>query len=158
TPPDLAGMLVLGAIGIVVARRVEIEKPWREAVNLYVLAVLAPGERKSPVFSQVFGPIEQLERELIETSADARREAKAYRDAKIKLAQKRAADAVKADDERALVVAKMEEQKAKELPVPVEPRLIAADVTPEALPSVMQEQGGRIALLADEGGLFETIA
>jgi hypothetical protein len=41
---------------------------------------------------------------------------------------------------------------------PTIPQLWAQDVTPEKLGQVMADQGGVLALLSDEGGIFETIA
>ncbi|MBZ5623139.1 MAG: DUF3987 domain-containing protein [Acidobacteriia bacterium] len=46
-----------------------------------------------------------------------------------------------------------------ELPeVPAIPRLLAEDVTPERVASLMQEQGGRLAVFSDEGGIFDILA
>ena len=38
------------------------------------------------------------------------------------------------------------------------PRLVADDVTPEAAASLLAEQGGRLAVLSAEGGIFATLA
>jgi hypothetical protein len=42
--------------------------------------------------------------------------------------------------------------------VPALPRLVADDVTPEAAASLLAEQGGRLAVLSAEGGIFATMA
>jgi hypothetical protein len=42
--------------------------------------------------------------------------------------------------------------------VPVVPRLLTDDATPEALASLMMEQGGRIAILSAEGDAFDLMA
>ncbi len=42
--------------------------------------------------------------------------------------------------------------------VPIAPRLWTQDVTPERLGALMAEQGERIALLSDEGGIFDVLA
>ena len=42
--------------------------------------------------------------------------------------------------------------------VPTTPRLLADDVTPEAVSGLLAEQGGRLAIASAEGGLFEMIA
>jgi replicative DNA helicase len=42
--------------------------------------------------------------------------------------------------------------------VPVMPRLIADDITTEAAASLLAEQGGRLAVLSAEGGIFSTLA
>ena len=42
--------------------------------------------------------------------------------------------------------------------VPVAPRLWTQDVTPERLGALLAEHGERIALLSDEGGIFDVLA
>ncbi len=47
---------------------------------------------------------------------------------------------------------------AEAITVPVLPRLIADDITTEAAASLLAEQGGRLAVLSAEGGIFSTLA
>lgn len=47
---------------------------------------------------------------------------------------------------------------ARVITVPAVPRLLADDVTPEAISSLLAEHGGRIAIISSEGGIFDTIA
>ncbi|MGH3489764.1 MAG: YfjI family protein, partial [Actinopolymorphaceae bacterium] len=47
---------------------------------------------------------------------------------------------------------------AKTIEVPVMPTLVADDITPEAAAGLLAEQGGRLAVLSDEGGIFATLA
>ena len=49
-------------------------------------------------------------------------------------------------------------REAEAIEVPVAPRLIADDTTPEALTTLLAEQGGRIGVLSAEGGIFEILA
>ncbi len=44
---------------------------------------------------------------------------------------------------------------AEEMTIPAYPRLVADDVTPEALVSLLCEQGGRMAVMSAEGDLFD---
>ena len=46
----------------------------------------------------------------------------------------------------------------REIQVPVVPRLLADDATPEATASLLADHGGRIAVVSSEGGVFDTIA
>ena len=63
-------------------------------------------------------------------------------------------DAVKSNDpDKAMELGEDAEQLAETLTeVPATPQLLAADATPEALTSLLAEQGGTIAALAPEGG------
>jgi replicative DNA helicase len=47
---------------------------------------------------------------------------------------------------------------AEAITVPTLPRLIADDITTEAAASLLAEQGGRLAVLSAEGGIFSTLA
>lgn len=47
---------------------------------------------------------------------------------------------------------------AEDQSVPVLPRLVADDITTEAAASLLAEQGGRLAVLSAEGGIFSTLA
>ena len=42
--------------------------------------------------------------------------------------------------------------------MPVVPRIVADDVTPEAAATLLAEQGGRLAVISAEGGIFDVIA
>lgn len=64
TPPDLACLSTAAGGRVSVLVRPEIG--WREPVNLYMVAALAPGSRKSPVFSNLTAPITAAEAELVE--------------------------------------------------------------------------------------------
>jgi hypothetical protein len=70
TPPDLAATLALACLSTAAGGRVSVlvrpEIGWREPVNLYMVAALAPGSRKSPVFSNLTSPITAAEAELVE--------------------------------------------------------------------------------------------
>ena len=49
-------------------------------------------------------------------------------------------------------------RRAAGIQVPATPRLLVDDATPEALASLLAEQGGRIALLSPEGDVFDMMA
>ena len=55
TPTDLAGMLVLSALGAILTKKAEIEirQGWREQLNIWTITSLPPGNRKSAVFRAV---------------------------------------------------------------------------------------------------------
>lgn len=50
------------------------------------------------------------------------------------------------------------DRAADAIEVPVIPRLIADDITPEAAAEILAEQGGRLAIISAEGGIFDIIA
>jgi replicative DNA helicase len=162
TPVDLAAMLGLAIIGAACSRRLEVESRngHVEPLNVYTLVVLPSGNRKTAVFRQMSAPLEAFERELQISVGPEIAAARATRDAEEKSleALKRKAAGSGGDAKRQLLAelgglaADLEGR-----PVPTMPRLIVNDVTSEKLGLVLSEQGGRIAVLDDEGGLFDTM-
>lgn len=163
TPEDLCGCLVLAALATASGGRavVEVRPGWREPTNLYVAVALEPGERKTPVFQRVTRPLNGAEATMVEDVSKEIAEKRTRRAVAIEAARKAEHEAAKKpsaerDDamQEAIALALM----AEGITVPIEPRLLADDATPEALASLMAEQGGRIAVLADEGDIFELMA
>lgn len=159
-PGDLAAFMALAVLSTCAARRVTVEvwPGWREPVNLYLVVVLQPAERKTAIVRELTAPLEAYERNQIARMRDTIAQAKAERDlleagykAAIVSAARTTGDEQRAaeGDARALAVELANHE------VPATPRLLVDDATPEKLVSMMAEQGGRIALLSAEGGLFE---
>ncbi len=161
TPPDLAGLLALAACASAVAKRavVEVKPGYREPLNIFTAIVLPPGERKSAVVREVTAPLIEWEAK----AADACRGEIARAAQRYAVSQKRL-DAVASTAARArnkeerrqaeLELEELAEEHAK-LKVPVEPRILADDATPEALGSLLSAHGGRIAIFSAEGGIFK---
>ena len=161
TPVDLAAMLGLAVAAACVAKRVEfaVRCGWIEPLNLYVVVMLEPANRKSGVFSDATAPLRDFERKELERLATAIRDYRVqvrvlegrqkrleYRAAKEddpKQRQQLTQEATEAANELAMLT-----------PV-VAPRLIVDDLTSEKLASLLVEQGGRIACMSAEGGVFD---
>jgi replicative DNA helicase len=162
TPPDLAGMISLAGLATACARRflVEARPGYQEPVNLFVAVAMDPGNRKSAVFSRLQEPIEEYERDITEQlRAEVAEKATAFRilERSLERAEAAAAKASGAERDDLLVEAR---ELARELAgkrAPVLPRFIVDDVTPERLASILYDQGGRIAVLSAEGGLFDAL-
>jgi hypothetical protein len=160
TPADLAGLLALAVCSATIARRVMVEaRPgWREPTNLFVAALLEPGNRKSAVFADAMRPLRELEAELIEVARPtvAREQSdRRQSEARLRKSEKLAAEKGDADarHEAGNLAAELAEQ-----PEPVLPRLIVDDATAEKLGMMLAEQGGRIASMSPEGGVFDLMA
>ena len=163
TPVDLTGMLVLGALAAAAGGRVRVQvRPrWAEPLNLYISVAMPPGNRKSPVFQAVTAPLWAVDRELAAAAVVAITEGnarKAVAEAAAATAAREAAAAKGKEQEEKLAAALAAANAAAEVTVPVAPRLLADDATPEALASLMAAQGGRVAVLSDEGGVFDLMA
>ncbi len=161
-PLELVLCNVLGVLAVVCQRmfKVQVAPGYIEPVNVYCLCALQPGERKSAIVElckrvllewQKLGRLEIEEQiQYATTERKALEKAIDYRRTKFASA--------KNAEEREVFLNEIRELE-KELPeVPVIPRLLADDFTPEALAVIMEQQGQRIGLLEAEGGIFDTLA
>ncbi|MFC0436645.1 YfjI family protein [Kutzneria buriramensis] len=163
TPPDLAGCIALAALSTAAGGRsvVEIRPGWEEPTNIYTVVVLPPSARKSPVFRAMTRPIAAVERELVEVARPAIEQARITRrtaEALMEQAEARAHKTLGADQDNAMAEAVDAALQAAQVDVPVEPRLLADDITPEQTATLLAQHGGRLAILSAEGGLFGTLA
>jgi hypothetical protein len=157
TPPDLAALLALAVCSACIARRVVVEpRPgWREPVNLFTAVLLEPGNRKSAVFADAMKPLRELEAELIEAARPIVARAQSDRrqdEARLRRLEKLAAE--KGDAEARYEASNLAAELAEQAE-PVLPRLIVDDATAEKLGMMLAEQGGRIASMSPEGGVFD---
>lgn len=163
TPTDLAGCIALAALSSAAGGRAEVEirGGWREPCNLFTVVVLPPGSRKSAVFATMTGPLLAAERVLIERAKPAIVEAELAHRVAGKAAERAANSAANADPaarNTLLADATAAAMNADSIAIPVMPRLVADDVTSEQAASLLAEQGGRLAVLSPEGGIFATLA
>jgi replicative DNA helicase len=168
TPPAMAALMALSVVAAAAAKcvHVDVRSGWIEPVNLYTLVSLPSGNRKSAVVSAVGKPLSAFERDesermKIEIKLSTSRRTIAER--KLDNLQKQLSRAnVSGDDALALqgdadtLIRQLETDPS--LRVPVAPRLLVDDITPEKLADIMAEQGGRLAVLSAEGGIFQTIS
>lgn len=163
TDRSMAGSVALSVLAACAGGRldVEIQPGWREPANLYVVVVAAPGERKSPVQAALTAPLRVAEAAITEQATGAVTEQKALKDIAVKAAERARAKAATAegamrDEQSADAVAAA--LAAEAITVPELPRLLADDATPEALASLMAANHGKIAVISDEGGIFDMLA
>ncbi|WP_100448827.1 YfjI family protein [Glycomyces xiaoerkulensis] len=161
TPTDLAGSIGLAALATAAQGRLAVQAgpDWVEPCNLFTAVALGPGNRKSSTFGHLVAPILETEAELAEAARPAIIEAATEAEIAKRAAEQALAAASKApDDPEAVNGAKTAAREAEAAAIPVEPKLVADDITPEAAKSLLAEQSGRLAILSAEGGIFATIA
>jgi replicative DNA helicase len=162
TPTDLAGLLAVSALATAAGGRVEVQPRagWREPLNLFTAVALPPGNRKSAVFAEITKPLHDYERSAVEQLAPIIAEAALAKKVAQERADKAQAAASKAPADQAqhtLTEARELAAEAEALQVPLPPRMLADDATPEALVSLLAGYG-RIAILSAEGGVFDMMA
>jgi replicative DNA helicase len=162
-PPDLPGVLALAALATTAGGRVvvEVKNDWREPTNLFTAVALPPGERKTPAFARIVGPLFDFEREAIVAAKEDVIEAtvrRAVAKAEADKAQSEADRAGERQKDEAVNFARAKAAMAEAIVIPPYPRLLADDATPEALASLLAIHGGRMGLFSDEGGVFSMMA
>jgi putative DNA primase/helicase len=160
-PDELAISAVLGVVSTAVARkfRIEVKPGYEEPLNLYQLAALESGERKSPTLAKAKEPLmdweERKARELSPVIEQAKSDSKTA-EKEVETLRARAAKE-KYLSEREKINTQIREIEKNTPKIPNIPRLLADDITPERAAGIMAENDERIGILSAEGGIFETL-
>jgi putative DNA primase/helicase len=163
-PVELVILLTLPMLATAAQRKFVIRpygnRDYFEPVNLWAVAVLPPASRKTEVYKRQVHAVVEWQRERAQELAGTVAEQAIMKDIlekRIMELKKRAA-AAKDEHERGELAHEATELQ-KQIPAEIIlPRLFAGDVTPERLQDLLAEQGGRMSILADEGGIFEVMA
>lgn len=163
TPPDLVANLVISTTALAVARKAEVEvrAGWKEPLNIWTATVLGSGERKSTVFTQVTRIVEEFEEEESRRLGPAIAEAQSrikIMEQKLNDAQRQAARAELHEQSEAGAEADRLARELAMMQVPVHPKLIVDDCSPERLATLMCDNGGRLAVMSPEGDVFDLMA
>ena len=156
--PDMPAFCALGVLSLCLQKKfvVCVNADWQEPINLYLLVVADPSERKSPCLKQMIAPVLDYEemwnrdhKEEIETSQEIKDTLRLKRADVKKLMSKGKAtetdlqDAIKQDLEY----------------IPMDNlQLFTDNVTPEKLSSDIAAHGGAYSIMSAEGGVFQNFA
>lgn len=159
TPADLPGTVVLGVLAAAVGGKlvVQVRRNWREPTNLFTVPVLPPGSRKSAVVSACAHPLTDAESTLAEEAAPVILDKRTEREIRDQYADSLKRAAAKDGDPEKIMEAQEAVRRAEQVEVPVWPRLTTNDATPEALIGLLASQGGRIAAISAEAGIFASL-
>lgn len=161
TPKELAALIILAVVATSAQKiyEIEIKKSYREPVNIWVLPILPPGSRKSGVYKEAIAPLKEWEKrkkllvDPIIQSAISKRKTYEGRIKELRI------QASRATEEKCEQLQQQVEQLERDLPeIPSYPQLWTGDVTPEQLGSVMAANDQVMAVLSDEGGVFDILA
>ncbi len=158
-PPDMPATAALGVVSACIQGKFEVQvKPdWKEQANLYILVIARPSERKSPVLQILTAPLYAYSKEQNFLRGPAIQEYQTKRKIIEGAIESLTARASKKGDVGYFEIS--EKQRELESLKPVHPvRLIADDVTPEKLVSLMAANDGKMAVISAEGGLFDILA
>jgi hypothetical protein len=158
TPIDMAATAAIAILSVCMQGKFKIRaKPdWIEPVNIFVLNVMNPSERKSAVENAMIRPLNVYESERNTQNAAAIETSKMQKRI-LERRQKVLEDQASKGKADAQAVRRMAEEIAgyKEMK-PM--KLYVDDITTEKLTSVLADNNGRAAILSTEGGIFDTLA
>ena len=159
TPPDIPGTIALTSLSAAAAGRivVRVRDGWEEPASIYAAAVAEPGTRKSAVYRALTAPLYAAERILNDQLAQERYEREAER-LRLEEADKIAREAVVKDGSaEALRGAAAAARELEEFRIPQPMQLVTGDISPEECISILDAQGGRLAIMSAEGRVFDII-
>jgi|LSQX01.3.fsa_nt_gb hypothetical protein len=160
TPEDMAAVATLGVLSIPCNKvyKVEGKLGWYEPTPLYCAAIARPGERKSAIMTHVTKILyeyesqtnEQLKPEIAKNQTEKSMLEKELERLKATAAKKGSYES------RQEALEKAEELETFEDIKPL--RLLADDVSPEKLTSLLADNNGRMAIVSAEGGIFDIMS
>lgn len=153
-PPDYPAMTMLSSLSVAARGRYEVfvtGTNHSEPLVLQTVLFAESGTRKSNSFSIVKKPLRKYEEERRREDEEVYRSWEVRHDLAEKASKKRS------DSEFAALEAANELESIRRQR-PVITRLVADDVTPERLGTIVAEQRGPIGIMAPEGGFFGNIA
>lgn len=161
-PADMAGVAVIAVAALAVQKKYVIcpIAGWKEPLSLYIVLVARPSERKSPVARETTAVVYRYVKEVNEQNQQRIEEYNAEREVLTKkiFNIKQELASVKGKAKATREDLRETQQELDELEEVTPLRLIADDVTPEALVSLMAENGGKMAIISTEGGIFDIAA
>ncbi|MBP5267832.1 MAG: DUF3987 domain-containing protein [Ruminococcus sp.] len=154
--PEMCVLPLLSVLSMCVQGKAVIRHPKNahtEPLNIYTMTIAAPGERKSGCFKEFIRPVNEYQAQRNEALRLAVRD---YKTQKTFLERQRdnAMKGQKAD----LKKAQEFDKQLAELKEVHELKLYIKDATPEALAGELAKQGERLAILDDEGTVFDVLA
>ena len=158
TPVDMSASAALAVLALCQQGKYRIagKEDWREPLNLFVVIVAEPSERKSAVINFMTRPVNLYEAEYNQQHAGALERSRMEK--RILEKQQRALE-----DQVLKGKAHMEDLQDIALQVAnfkeLSPlRLYVDDVTTEKLTSILSDNGGTAAVVSAEGGIFDMLS
>ncbi|AVO35367.1 YfjI family protein [Ottowia oryzae] len=165
TPATMSALFALSVVSACVQRRYVVaplgaDAGYTEPATFWSLSVAASGSRKSAIVDALARPLAAWEKR----AGDRMRRAISVHNSRQTVIEATIArlktQAGKTDDpnERERLRQQIENEEHAKADRMFPPRVFIGDTTVERLQSVLVEQGSRMAVLSDEGGLFNTIS
>jgi hypothetical protein len=163
TPSGMAVMQALSVIATCLQKRFVVSPygdDYNEPLALWTVTVLPPATRKTAVVNAMTAPLCDWEQDMAVKLKGALADNEIRRSVNLNTIEQKEKEAARCNnnEERLLLIQEIAQLKTETPDEKYAPRLWTGDVTPERLQSLMVEQGERMSLLSDEGGIFEIMA
>lgn len=158
TPVDMSASASIAIMALCMQGKYRIRgKPdWIEPLNLYVVEVAEPSERKSAVINAETKPLNAYEAEYNKQNSGSFEVSKMHKrvlERRQKSMEDQAAKGKLEDGALDRIATEIAEYKVKK---PL--RLYVDDITTEKLNSALSDGGGKTAIVSSEGGIFDMLA
>lgn len=164
-PMDMPAMLALGCIAACVAKKVSInpKSDWKEPTNLYIAVPMPPASTKSGTLEAIKKPISDYEKSANERTKIGRQIIQTRKQITESLIDRTVKELTNSttEEERVLLEEKLAQQYEELNQLSGqggELCLTVKDITPEMLVKKLAENGGKMAVIDDEAGLFGMMA
>lgn len=159
TPIELPALTTLGMVSIAISGKVivEVKKDYFEPTNLWIAVALDPSNRKTPILVKCSSPIRYCESEQAAILKPQIMEVMTKRkliEEQIKKLTAQVNEDKNNSHEIHLKIIQLEQSKPDLINYPC---LISEDSTPEALSQIMNQNGEKMAIVSDEGGILEIL-
>lgn len=161
TPIELATMVAFAILATASQRKyaVEMATDYREQLCLWTCIALPPANRKTSVFESLKKPLDEYQKKEGEKLKSLIGKALSEKQTLEEIIKQKRKEAVRLKGERLEEITSEIAELELSIPkVPHAPQLWCGDITPEALGSIMASNSEKMAILSDEGGIFETFA
>ncbi|MBF0213605.1 MAG: DUF3987 domain-containing protein [Magnetococcales bacterium] len=161
TPPELAAMVVLSVLATATQGKFQVcvKSGYVEPLSLWCIVALPPASRKTAIFQAATAPLTDWERRKRESLLPTIQKAESNSKTAIaRISKLRTMAASKHGPDLDKLNGEILELEKKSLEIPKIPQVWSADVTPENLATLMADNHDRMAILTDEGGIFELMA
>jgi hypothetical protein len=161
TPTALAVMAIFGVISTCITKCyvVSPKDDWKESLNIYTLVALPPANNKSLILSRCTAPlIEWQKQEAERLQPEINRLISSQKTIEAIIAKKRKDSANAKIIDRSNILNEIHELEESLPKIRFLPELFSTDATPESLAKCAYEQGGRFAIISDEGGIMDVVA
>ncbi|MCI8362222.1 MAG: DUF3987 domain-containing protein [Clostridia bacterium] len=154
---DMVASAILGILSVCNQKKYNVEGKagWIEPINLYILVIAPPAERKSPLYNKITKPLYDYEdvinaklKPLIISSKN-QKDIIQDRISSIKVKLKKNAKGISKEDLlKDLEKSELELLNFQEIK---KVQLIADDITPEAIVNTMKDNEGKLSIFSSEG-------